>query len=141
MSKRMITADERAKLAGVRVSDKHSSSYIREDMGYGITQVNCKCGEPLRTMQVVEDAVRTLQSKGQRVLVQRERLRNLPAYTEMSLEFDDGSRHVTPVCRSCAIGVTPEIANKYYLMDLLRWADQELDWGHLINRKVTKVLG
>lgn len=63
-------------------------------------------------------------------------------YTEVTFIFDDGSKHVTASCLSCAKKLTLETAEDVYAADLLRFDDEAwpVNWDHLLNRKITQIL-
>lgn len=92
----------RAKDAGLK-----AFQYIEEDRG-GLNRVLCKiCGTPIKD--------RAPDGRGLGVLM------TLAAYTEVTLEFDDGSAHVTPLCRSCAQSSSLEMLEACYGADMAQW--------------------
>lgn len=46
------------------------------------------------------------------------------AYENLLIRFDDGSDHLTPLCKKCASGATVEDAKEYYKEDLNQWIDE-----------------
>lgn len=93
-----------------------------------IDAVLCKgCGAPVRSM-VVDDRLRTSEKIGE-TLVIRERLvmANLPHYAEVEIEMEDGSKHATACCASCADRATDE--------DLEQWYEADLDMMDEENRR------
>ena len=46
-------------------------------------------------------------------------------YTEVTLEFDNGEKHETSLCRGCAKGLTPKQAEFVYTADLQQWLREE----------------
>jgi len=45
---------------------------------------------------------------------------NCPNYTIVTLEFDDGSAHETPLCKQCALTLTDDDREQIYAQDLLQ---------------------
>lgn len=43
---------------------------------------------------------------------------SLPLYEEITIEFDDGSAHVTPLCSPCAEHLSPEDLEDIYAADM-----------------------
>lgn len=88
----------------------------------GIEEVRCKCcGDPVRKLIPHEDFSETRIVDGRPVIVQRLMLGTLPNYTEIRIEFDDGSRHVTLACDCCAGKFTLDDLEWLYCYDLAEW--------------------
>jgi len=69
---------------------------------------------------------------------------NCPNYTIVTLEFDDGSAHETPMCKSCAVTLTDDQQEQIYAQDLLQMEEEErrgmgsVAWSVFQNRHLKK---
>jgi len=69
---------------------------------------------------------------------------NCPNYTIVTLEFDDGSAHETPLCKSCAVNLTYDQREQIYAQDLLQMEEEErrgmgkVAWTVFQNRHLKK---
>ena len=95
-------------------------------------KVCCKlCGCTIRSLVPHEKT-------GQLIMV------NCPNYTIVTLEFDDGSAHETPLCKSCAINLTDDQREQIYAQDLLQMEEEErrgmgkVAWTVFQNRHLKK---
>lgn len=88
------------------------------------------CETPIRGL-VEADGMRTIRrSKGQTVIEKPMVLACLASYAEVTIEFDDGSKHVTGICKSCIEeGLTAEDLEAVYAADLLEMATIEQNGG------------
>lgn len=61
-----------------------------------------------------------------------------PNYAEIEITFDDGSKHVTPICRTAIdFIVVPETLEDIYAADLASWSRTQpeiLDKPHIVDR-------
>lgn len=88
----------------------------------GIEEVTCKCcGDPVRTMVPDDRYQEVREIKGKKVICERLVLMCLPAYTEIMIEFDDGSAHATVICSCCAEKLDLKEVEWLYTMDLQEW--------------------
>lgn len=100
--------DGRAKLA--------KPDYIVESKGV-YEAVLCKCGAVIQNLVPHE----TLRFNGMPLAV----MAQTPLYTEVELIMDDGSKHVTPMCKPCADALDGDKAEAIYAADLDRMAKLE----------------
>lgn len=111
-----------------------------------ISSVLCKCCRtPLRALQATGEG-RTYTEGGKVYIEKRVSLVTMAAYDSILIEFDDGSAHETPICKSCANKFR---AGNYKMEELedLYAADLEdfylnggiSSWDKYINRKCTGV--
>ena len=69
---------------------------------------------------------------------------NCPNYTIVTLEFEDGSAHETPLCKSCAVNLTDDQREQIYAQDLLQMEEEErrgmgkVAWPVFENRHLKK---
>jgi len=69
---------------------------------------------------------------------------NCPNYTIVTLEFDDGSAHETPLCKQCALTLTDDDREQIYAQDLLQMEEEErrgmgkVPWPVFQNRHLKK---
>ena len=67
----------------------------------------------------------------------------LPLYEEVTIEFDDGSAHVTPMCSKCADTLDAEKVEAAYVADMQEFAEAEgkgagaVNWKMFQDRKIT----
>jgi len=70
---------------------------------------------------------------------------SLPPLQVVTLEFDDGSAHQTPMCNRCAAGLDDDDREAIYMADLIQFDDEEkrgmgvVPWQSLKDRKPRKV--
>lgn len=89
---------------------------------FGIEEVRCKCcGDPVRKLMPHPDFQEERLINGKRVFAQGLMLATTAAYTEVMMDFDDGSRHVTVMCEECAKRLTLEECEWLYCGDLEEW--------------------
>ena len=101
-------------------------NYIETTPGLGNSGVFCKCGHRVQGFQVVSE-LNTTERRGSTTLI-RERvvLTENTAYTEIEITFDDGSKHITPTCKSCIKkGFSIEMLDDIYAADMSRWEEEE----------------
>ena len=92
--------------------------------------VLCKgCQQRIKGLVDDERFEEVREINGQRVVFRRLIMAELPTYVEVELTFDDGSKHVTPMCRECAGRLSVEDAEDFYCADMARWADLERAGG------------
>jgi hypothetical protein len=82
------------------------SNYITEKHGQ-IWEVRCKkCGVPIRGMRPDDTWTEKSRIGSQTIVRERLVLACYANYREVLIEMDDGSRHVTCLCETCANNVT-----------------------------------
>ena len=88
--------------------NKHNRGFIDRDNNGAITAVYCKgCGEKIKGLN------------------DRWQLFPYGNYTEMTIEFDNNSAHVTPMCKKCVSGKTEEDLEAIYVADLEEFDREE----------------
>lgn len=88
----------------------------------GIEEVQCKCcSSPLRKMIPDDRFQEVREINGQRVVCERLTLGTLPSYTEVLITFDDGSKHVSAICKQCGDELTLADIEWMYCCDLNEW--------------------
>ena len=80
------------------------SSYLRYHRlnSKEVESVHCKCGMPIRGLVDDDSLDEHKVLNGQRVLIRRVIFMDLPTKATVELTFDDGSRHTTDLCTTCA---------------------------------------
>lgn len=64
------------------------------------------------------------------------------AYSEVQLDFSDGSRHITPLCTKCSSGLKHSDLEAIYCADMLELSNEEemakvlLKWSLMSDRKI-----
>lgn len=85
----------------------------------GIEAINCKlCGQPLRELRPDDRFQERRAINGKEVIIERLALATLGPYTEVRIDFDDGSHHVTCLCQECANSLAAEHLEAVYVMDM-----------------------
>lgn len=112
-------------VAKARIAEAHKDRaigcYVHRG-NFGIEEVRCKCcGTPVRRLMPHPDFSEERLINGQRVWVQAMTLGTCPEYTEVMMDFDDGSRHVTVVCQDCSKHLTLEQCEWLYCGDMEEW--------------------
>ena len=110
-------------LARIQTADgkKHLGKYVHRGT-MGIEEVCCKCcGDPVRKLMPDENFTEERIVNGKHILVQRLILGTLSNYSEVRIEFDDGSRHITTVCEHCGPKLTVDDLEWLYCSDLQEW--------------------
>ena len=82
-------------------------------------KILCKlCDSALRTL-IPDDRFLDVQVIGTQTLrTQRLIMATTPSYQEVEFTFDDLSKHVTPMCKSCAVRMNLEDAEVVYSADM-----------------------
>lgn len=88
----------------------------------GMEEVNCKCcNKAIRKLGPDDRFSEVRNVNGKNVVVERLTLHTLPSYSEIMLHFDDGSKHATFMCDSCASSLANEDLEWVYCCDLNEW--------------------
>ena len=110
--------------------------------GVQIEAVYCKmCGGAVKSLIPDERYVEERTIKGKVVRLQRLVEAEHSNYAEVTISFDDGSKHVSPLCYRCYRGLTGGMLEDLYAADMGQWMRDELDmrgevnWGLLAYRK------
>lgn len=135
------------RIASARVRRSELFSYLRQHptLAGVIDAVLCKgCRAPIRGLVEDERFEERRTIGGQEVIYRRLIMATLPPYVEVTLAMGDGSAHVTPMCRTCALALTPADLDDLYAADLAEMEDLERRGGgraawHVLDRTVTKV--
>lgn len=127
---------DRIKAARARGGLRAYKYVIENDVGM-VSEVLCKaCGEVIRDLRPVAEPL-----EDDTVPVA---LISLAHYTEVKIEFDDGSFHITPMCGDCAkAGWTSEALEELYGSDLDQWALDAFDAAEILRwarRKPVKIV-
>lgn len=112
---------------------------------HGIEAVHCKeCGRPIKGLVVDDRFSETRIINGKTIVFQRLVLAELPGYSEIEIEFDDGSRHITHVCKGCLPKLTPNDLDALYEADMDMWSIEaardgvEYQWERFAERRASK---
>lgn len=104
----------------------------------GIEEVLCKeCGTPVRGLVVHPGHQERRSINGKMVIFERMVLATFPLYTEVTIDFNDGSHHVTVSCADCAKNLTLADIEWHYATDMLEMDIEtkgELRWQYFANR-------
>ena len=128
--------------------DRQKARLILDSTGV-MRELHCKCCDDVIGKLVASDIPPILREiGGRKVLTVPTVFMRLPLYREIRILFDDGSAHVSNVCRCCAVDkkLTVEELEKMYCEDMLVWASEEgadrVKWDWLASRKpVSYTLG
>lgn len=118
----------------------HRFSYVHGNAGE-IHSVLCKLCRSVMRMQVEDpDYSESRKVNGRDVIVKRMYLRTLANYGEITIEFDDGSAHVTPLCKECCKSVQVSDLESIYCADMEQLLSEEsstapMNWGVWSKRK------
>lgn len=112
-------------------------SYVKYG-SMGIEEVTCKsCGMPLRSLESLPQTGKKRKIGGKDHVVENVAIVTRDQYTEVTIDFDNGSHHVTLCCKDCAKKMTLEDAKWHYATDLLELDTESkgaLFWDLFINR-------
>ena len=110
--------------------------------GIGDSGVFCKCGNRIQGLQPVPWLSTTERRGSVTIIKERVALIVNSAYTEIEITFDDSSKHVTPVCRTCVRrGFPNDVLNAIYTADMNRWDEEDrlgmgsVAWGIVGSRE------
>ena len=79
--------------------------------------VYCKrCGRKIQGL-VAHGEPKTFKSGGKIIQQYMMRMSALPLYTEVEIQCDDGSKHVTPCCKECAPFLTEDELDAFLIAD------------------------
>jgi len=89
--------------------------------------IDCKlCGSPIMGPVEHEKMSKVVRHNGQNVIIKYVEHARFGAYTEVALTMDDGSKHVTHLCRGCVQKLSdPLVLEQIYAMDLAQWLFEE----------------
>jgi hypothetical protein len=119
-------ARERAKKAR-KDGSLSKFEYMDEKGRFGVSKVSCKCGHTLQQLRAIPEMSETEVIKGQTIIRERIAMFTNASYTEIVITFDDGSKHVSPVCGDCILrGFTENVLNDIYACDMDRWDKEEV---------------
>lgn len=91
-----------------------------------ITEVHCKCcGTLIMGLIEHEKPVEVVKKNTRTIITKLMYLAALDQYTELEISFDDGSKHITPVCKKCADEMDLSNLENLYIGDLYQWAEDE----------------
>lgn len=103
---------------GLGPEARERAAYVKYGSA-GIEAIHCKlCGQPLRELRPDDRFQERRTINGRDVIVERLALLTLQPYTEVRIDFDDGSHHVTCLCQECANSLTVEHLEAVYAMDM-----------------------
>jgi len=122
-----------------------TTEHVTYGMG-GITEVRCKtCNAPIKVMKPVPEFEETKVIKGKTFIYQRLVLAETPQYSEIEIEMDDGSLHITPTCKDCIKHMDTDTLQDMYTADLSQHhIDEEKGlgavlWEHMLDRKPVRL--
>ena len=108
-----------------RIKGVHDKRAIKHSIVYGtsgIEEVLCKCcGNHMRHLAPDGRFQEMRVSNGKKILCERLTLITLPAYIEVLITFDDGSKHVSAICKDCVNELTLADMEWVYCCDLHEW--------------------
>lgn len=99
--------------------------YIKIDNGV-VEKVTCKnCGSVLQNLVPDERYTKTEKINGKIIIYKYLVMAQTPNYDELIIEMEDGSKHMTPICKVCK---TKSIdINSIYQADLYRLGELGMD--------------
>lgn len=93
-----------------------------EREGGDIETVRCKCcGEKIRCMCEVPAKKKRKREKGKTIEVLVQRMKTLSNFSQVRFFMDDGTTHVSAVCRQCAQGLSAEMLESMFAADVVEW--------------------
>jgi len=99
-----------------------------------LDQVLCKgCSAPIRGLIEDDRFKETRIIGGQREVTKKMIFASFPGYTEITINFNDGSKHVSNVCKTCAVNLTIADLEPLYMADLDAWEEIEKKGGGKVN--------
>lgn len=100
--------------------------YMEEKGRFGVAKVKCKCGQTLQELRPIPEMSETEHRGGRTIITERVAMSTNASYTEIEITFADGSKHVTPSCKSCVSkGFSNDLLNDMYAADMDRWDKEE----------------
>ncbi len=91
-----------------------------------LTEVRCKCCRAVLINLIEQDKpIETVRNNGQTIVTKRMILAATAMYAEIEITFDDGSKHVTSLCKDCVAGMSQSKLEEIYVGDLYQWAEEE----------------
>jgi adenylate cyclase len=112
--------------------------YIKIDNGV-VEKVTCKnCGAVLQNLVPDENYTKTEKLKGKIIIYKYLVMAQTPNYDELTIEMEDGSKHVTPICKICK-NKSIDIES-IYQADLYRLGELGMDVSMISKRKPKKVM-
>jgi len=102
-----------------------------------IWEIRCKgCGTPIKTMLADDQPSETEKINGRTIVRERLYLAALSNYKEVLITFEDGSKHVTPMCADCAVKMQTDkkLVQSVYEADVKQWKSE----GQKINKRDEK---
>lgn len=125
-----------------RIEDAHAKREIGSYVHWGetgIEEVICKeCGTPLRGYVPLPTHRERRTIDGKETVFERMVFATFAAYTEVTIDFDDGSHHVTITCKDCAQKLTLEDIEWHYATDMYEMDVEtkgEMKWQFYADRK------
>ena len=103
--------------------------------------VYCKlCGDKIAGYILDDSFSEATRANGQTIIRERMIWAEFPNYAELEIEFDDGSKHVTPACRRCANqNHSAEVLDAVHMVDVGRWKELgQTEFSLVENRKAKK---
>ena len=143
----MITPKQRARqrIRNERARNRAKSfNYITTKRGVGQTEVRCKIsGTPIKSLKVIHDLSLERNVKGRTIIREAVMLGENNNYAEIMIDFSDGSRHHTPVCKSIVNKLKSSDLETIYAADMEQWRIEEdagggeANWSYLADRIIT----
>lgn len=137
-------ASERANKRDAAIARIEAAHAVRPIGNYvlwgptGIEEVLCKeCGTPVRGLVVHPGHSERRSINGKDTVFERMVMATFPEYTEITIDFDDGSHHVTVSCSKCAQSMTLADVEWHYCTDMLEMdieSKGELAWQYFADR-------
>lgn len=116
--------------------------YMEEKPGIGTSRVYCKCGQTIQELREVPEMSEVQKLSGRTIVRERVALMPSASYSELEITFDDGSKHITPMCKGCAKKAhSTDFLDDVYAADMGRWEQEEsrglgaVRWDLLSDRK------
>ena len=136
------TALRRVKVAKELDSKIKNWNFVQNEKG-SVHAVFCPCcGKKIKGLVPLDSMEEKRVLRDRTVIVQRVILQELGDYAEVTIEMDDGSAHVMPVCGCCLDhGLDGDCMEQMYSADLGLMAEHEAiglgdaPWGLLADRK------
>lgn len=108
-----------------------------------VEAIFCKICRTLIRGLVEDERFQDVVSRGGKIIVYKKLIMaSFASYTEIEIEFDDGSKHVTSCCRQCANRLQSDDLEELYSADLAQWEQEGAKLGGNIGeRKPVKIVG
>ncbi len=109
-----------------------------------VQSIHCKlCDVAIKEQREDPNWEQTREIRGQIIKYKRLIPHSLSDYREITIQFNDGSAHVTSICAPCLSSLDGGKLERLYQGDLAQWLYEaeigmgDLDWEYVADREIT----